>query len=104
MDSFTSLFLEIKTQENMLENKITQERNHQQLVVCRSDYESEAFFFFFFGVMQSTVSKLKRKHIRRKYLLCGLLVVNILDIQNGMAKGVNNRKLALEKTMKDMDR
>ena len=54
--------------------------------------------------MQSTVSKLKRKHIRRKYLLCGLLVVNILDIQNGMAKGVNNRKLALEKTMKDMDR
>lgn len=85
MDSFTSLFLEIKTQENMLENKITQERNHQQLVVCRSDYESEAFFFFF-GVMQSTVSKLKRKHIRRKYLLYGLLVVNILDIQNGMAK------------------
>ena len=48
MDSFTSLFLEIKTQENMLENKITQERNHQQLVVCRSDYESEAFFFFLF--------------------------------------------------------
>lgn len=85
MDSFTSLFLEIKTQENMLENKITQERNHEQLVVCRSDYESEAFFFF--GMMQSTVSKLKRKHIRRKYLLCGLLVVNILDIQNGMAKG-----------------
>ena len=47
MDSFTSLFLEIKTQENMLENKITQERNHQQLVVCWSDYEIEAFFFFF---------------------------------------------------------
>lgn len=44
MDSFTSLFLEIKTQENMLENKITQETNHEQLVVCRSDYESEAFF------------------------------------------------------------
>lgn len=87
MDSFTSLFLEIKTQENMLENEITQERNHEQLVVCRSDYESEALFFFFFGVMQSAVSKLKRKHIRRKYLLCGLLVVNILDIQNGMAKG-----------------
>lgn len=87
MDSFTSLFLEIKTQENMLENEITQERNHEQLVVCRSDYESEALFFFFFGVMQSPASKLKRKHIRRKYLLCGLLVVNILDIQNGMAKG-----------------
>ena len=85
MDSFTSLFLEIKTQENMLENKITQEWNHEPWVVCRSDYESEAFFFF--GVMQSTVSKLKRKHIKRKYLLCGLLVVNILDIQNGMTKG-----------------
>lgn len=46
MDSFTSLFLEIKTQENMLENEITQERNHEQLVVCRSDYESEALFFW----------------------------------------------------------
>lgn len=62
MDSFTSLFLEIKTQENMLENKITQERNHQQLVVCRSDYESEAFFFFFWRDAKHCIPVEKKTH------------------------------------------
>lgn len=46
-------------------------------------------------MVQATVTKLKRKYIKKKYLLYGPLIVNILNIQNEIKS--NNRFTPREK-------
>lgn len=39
-----------------------------------------------FCMVQAAVTKLKRKYIKKKHLLYGPLIVNILNIQNEITK------------------